>query len=81
RVDKSGVILDPAGIIITDAVNWQHAPSIAFDGENYFVVWQDLRNDSTRWNDPDIYGARVNKAGIVLDTAGIAICIAGREMG
>jgi len=76
RVDQSGRVLDPAGIIISAATNWQHNPAVAFDGENYFVVWQDLRNDSTRWNDPDIYGARVSQTGIVLDTAGVAICIA-----
>jgi hypothetical protein len=76
RVDQSGRVLDSAGIIISAATNWQLGPAVAFDGTNYFVVWQDLRNDSTRWNGPDIYGARVSQTGVVLDTAGIAICIA-----
>ncbi len=73
RVSQSGEVLDPGGIVISDAVEGQFEPAIAFNGRNYFVVWSDARN--SYWP-PDIYGARVNKLGVVLDPAGIAISLA-----
>ncbi|MEO0092100.1 MAG: T9SS type A sorting domain-containing protein [candidate division WOR-3 bacterium] len=72
RVTTNGTILDPAGIIISSADKWQFHPSVAFDGTNYLVVWQDYRSNA----EFDIYGARVSKSGIVLDPNGIAISIA-----
>jgi hypothetical protein len=74
RVDQNGNVLDPAGIPISIAPERQFNPEIAFDGTNYLVVWQDLR-DSSGW---DIYCARVNQQGIVLDSAGIKINDNGR---
>jgi large repetitive protein len=68
RVSQAGTVLDPAGIAISTVENDQEYPSIAFDGTNYLIVWQDLRNGSA-----DIYGTRVTQAGITLDTNGIAI--------
>ena len=67
-----GVVLDPAGAIIsTESVNEQFDPSVAWNGTNFLVVWVDERNGS----DSDIYGTRVSSAGVALDPAGIAICI------
>ncbi len=71
RVTPLGEIIDTAGIPISTATDEQKHPSITFDGTNYFVVWEDYRNGS-----PDIYGARVNTAGEVLDTNGIPISTA-----
>jgi len=52
---------------------WRYAPSVAFNGQNYLVVWVDGRD----WNDTTkgmrIYGARVSPAGAVLDPQGISI--------
>ena len=54
RVRGDGVVLDSVGFSITNVSGYQQMPAVAFDGVNYFVVWQDLRSDSSF----DIYGAR-----------------------
>ncbi|HNT27906.1 MAG TPA: hypothetical protein PKH10_06990, partial [bacterium] len=69
RVAKNGAVLDPTGIVISNAANQQYYPAVAFNGTDYLVVWEDLRSGSTY----DIYGARVAKNGTVLDTGGIVI--------
>jgi len=69
RVDQSGNVLNPGGIIISNAFQWQYSPSVAFDGTNYLVVWTDWDGI----NSFKIYGARVNQSGTVLDPGGIAI--------
>jgi len=74
RVDQSGNVLDPAGIVISTAADIQSAPAIAFDGVSYFVVWTDKRSGPYA----DIYGARVDQSGHVLDSAGIAISSAAK---
>ena len=74
RVSKAGTVLDASFIGIgTDAAD-QAAPAVAFDGTNYLVVWSDWRNFSTS----DVYGARVSKAGLVLDSTGVQLA-AGSE--
>lgn len=69
RLDTSGVSLDGYGFLICDEVFGQYRPSVAFDGTNYFVVWDDFRNGT----DTEIYGARVTTDGDVLDPGGILI--------
>jgi hypothetical protein len=72
RVDVSGTVLDPDGIVISTADNMQVDPAVAFDGENYLVIWGDARN-SPPFN---IYGARITVSGAVLDADGIKISAA-----
>ena len=71
RVTPSGNVLDPEGIAISTAQGYQRHPSVVSNGSDFLVVWQDLRAGT-----PDIYGARVDQNGIVLEPDGIAVCTA-----
>ncbi len=70
RINQDGTVLDPDGIPISTADNRQRYPAVAFNGTDYFVIWDDSRN-----NDEDIYGTRVTTNGTVLDHAGIPVAI------
>jgi len=68
RVSKTGTALDSSGIAVSTASGVQQLPSTAFDGTNFWIVWQDGRN-----GDDDVYAARVDTTGKLLDSTGIAI--------
>jgi len=72
RIGPAGNVLDPQGLAISRAGASQRLPGIAFDGSNYLIVWQDNRNSDSS----DIYAARVDPAGNVLDPNGIQISLA-----
>ena len=68
RIGPDGEVLDPTGIPICTASGWQTSVRAAAGSENYLVVWQDDRDV-----DYDIYGARVDLNGNVLDPDGFPI--------
>lgn len=73
RISKDGIVLDQKPVPINASFRDQISPSVKFNGENYFIVWQDKRSGKL-W---DIYGARVNPAGEILDPQGIRITLSG----
>jgi hypothetical protein len=83
RVSADGRVLDRRGIRISTAKHDQAHPSVAFDGTNYLVVWTDDRSKGRHdaFERPDVYGARVTEAGVVLDRAGIPISTARSYQG
>ncbi|HTW92053.1 MAG TPA: hypothetical protein VMH22_10135 [bacterium] len=74
RLAPGGTVLDSAAITISDGSQGRAYPAATYDGTDYVVVWQDSR--SSLW---DIYGARVSKQGVVLDTSGIAVTAVGNQ--
>lgn len=79
RVSPSGVVLEQLAISISAAPSYQITPSVASSSAGGFVViWGDLRNDPSG---DDVYGARVDADGSVLDPQGIPISLApGRQV-
>jgi hypothetical protein len=71
RVNSSGSVLDAGGIPICSVNGAQYSAAVAFDANNYLVVWSDERNLGV--TGVDVYGARVNTAGQVLDSPNIPI--------
>jgi len=72
RVAADGTVLDSAGIpIAVVSYSRQNFPRLAFNGTDYAAVWEDRRNGVR-----DIYGARVTVDGVLLDSAGIPVCLA-----
>ena len=75
RVTPAGAVPDTAGIMISTSDRSRYYPAVAFDGTNSFVIWQDYRYTGAA----DLYAARVNTAGLVLDSAGIVISSASND--
>ena len=73
RVSGSGQLLDPGGIPICTARDYQWYPAVAFDGVNYLVVWSDSRENAPGNYSLNLYGARVTPGGVVLDPDGFQI--------
>jgi len=76
RFTPDGAVLDPAGIVISNAANGQTSPAVASDGADYLVAWADQRGDTS-----DIYVSRVTSEGLVLDPAGIPVALAAGFQG
>jgi len=68
RISPAGKVVT-LGIAISTAIGDQGYPAVAFDGTRYLVVWQDKRGTTLE----DIHCGRVDKAGKVLDKAGVVL--------
>jgi len=68
RITPAGQVLDPNGIAISPGDGRASRPAVAFDGTNYFIVWEDRRLGFSC-----IHGARVTPAGRVLEPDGISL--------
>jgi hypothetical protein len=75
RIGTDGIVVDSTAFAICDAAYDQWDADIDFDGTNYLVVWSDARSST----DFDIYGARVDPDGSILDPSGIVIETAIRD--
>ncbi len=68
---SAGTVLDKSqSLHLSAAASEQQKAAVAYRAGHYLVVWQD------RWTGPyfDVYAARVDLKGKVLDPAGIKIC-------
>jgi hypothetical protein len=74
RVSEEGSILDPHPIPIGSHARDQFWSSVATNGATFLVVWTDQRS-----GEYDIYGARVDHSGHVLDREGIPISTESKE--
>jgi hypothetical protein len=77
-VDPSGTVTE-AGFLIGGAGGSNTRPAVAWNGSTFLVVWEDRRDGQVSPFLSDIYGARVDATGSVLDPDGIAISTAGSD--
>jgi hypothetical protein len=69
RIDARGRVLDRQPIVVCNAVASQEQPQVAYGGGKFLVVWHDLRNG----RDWDVYAARVDSDGRVLESNGFLV--------
>ena len=75
RFDKDLQPIDALPFPISTANGDQRSASVASDGADFFVVWDDERNAIGGKNTADIYGSRVTAAGKVLNPDGMPIAL------
>jgi len=63
RLTRDGTLLDTVGIPISTANAGQRDATVASDGAGFLVAWTDERDGT-----PDVYGAWVSPAGVVIDS-------------
>jgi hypothetical protein len=68
RLNQFGDVLDSVAIDVCSASEDQNEPDLVWGEETYFAVWEDSRN-----LDFDIYGARMDSLGEVLDSSSLPI--------
>jgi hypothetical protein len=69
RVTTAGAVTSANGVAVSTAAHDQAAPSVAWNGSTYLVVWSDYRSNTSL----DVYGSRISSAGATLNASGIAI--------
>ncbi|WP_157758287.1 Ig-like domain-containing protein [Cystobacter fuscus] len=68
RVSGTGTVLDPSGLILSNRSSNQLYPSVASNGTDYLVVWQDFAGSAL-----DIRGRRVTSTGVMPDDSDLLI--------
>jgi len=72
RIATDGTVIEPGVFVISDAAEDQDHSSVASDGTDFFVAWNDRRGgDDT--NTGSVYGTRVSAAGAVLDAPALQV--------
>jgi len=71
RVTPAGAVLDPAGVAVCTTAGWRYELDAAVLGDRVLLVWTDQRNGGSGYE--DVYGARVDRSGAVLDPGGFEI--------
>lgn len=69
RVSPEGKVLDADGFLIAGGPGNQSRPRVTFDGANFLVAWEDMRDSKCY----EVYGARVVSDGKVLDAGGVKL--------
>jgi hypothetical protein len=77
RVGPEGQVLDGTGIPLSDG-DQVSASSVAFDGDNFLVVWSEMREDR---GEQAIRAARVNRSGVLLGRFDIAVAGPDQRVG
>src|SRR6185369_3967154 len=86
RVSCSGQLLDPVGITISDVPGSRFEPRLTFNNGLFLVTWTELGPLSSGSSNSlvvfgsiggGVYGARVTRDGLVLDTNGFGIATNG----
>jgi hypothetical protein len=72
RLDTGGNLVDATPIVVNQDPFDQVTPQVAWNGENYLVVWKSSRSTQS-YVTSGIYAARVSPAGVVLDDPAIVI--------
>lgn len=75
RLLSDGTLLDGTyGFTISSATDKQSNPTIGWNGSEFVVAWEDKRNAEFFFDErTDIYGARLDPAGTLLDPDGFEI--------
>ena len=77
RVSADGKVLDPDGFLVAGGAHNQCHPVVAFVDGHYMVVWQSFVADAAgRYL---LYGARLSKAGKLLDPKGVLLTPPGGD--
>lgn len=71
-LDAAGQVVGASPLIVNQDSYSQIRPHVAWNGENYLVVWQ-TRRLSGIWHTDGIYAARVSPTGVLLDDPPIVI--------
>ncbi len=74
RLSSAGVVLDAPPLTVSSSPGNQYPSGVAFGASTWLVAWTDDRNSAVTGN--DVFAARLNSSGVLLDPTGIAVNIA-----